>query len=91
MKGHGFVEELTSISKDDIVDPIDCCRYFITDEVIDFVVCETNRYMEQYLQTHEIRRRSKVRQWKPTTGEKMLIFFGINIEIGLVQMPELKY
>jgi hypothetical protein len=31
------------------------------------MVYETNRYAEQYLQTHEINRRSKSRQWKPTT------------------------
>ena len=53
---HGFVEELTSVSKDGAVDPINCYRHFITDEVIDLMVCEINRYVEQYLQTHEISR-----------------------------------
>ena len=91
LEDHGFVQELTSVSKDDTINPIDCYRHFITDEVIDLTVCETNRYAEQYFQTHEISRRSKFRQWKPTTGEEMLTFFGIIIEMELVQMQKLKY
>ena len=89
MEDHGLVEEVTSVSKDNTIDPIDC--YFITDEIIGLMVRETNRYAEQYLQTHEISRRSKFRQWKPTADEEMLKFFGIIIEMGLVQMPKLKY
>jgi hypothetical protein len=91
MEDHGLVEEVTSASEDDMVNPIDCYRHFITDEIIDLMVRETNRYAEQYLQTHEISRRSKFRQWKPTADEEMLKFFGIIIEMGLVQMPKLKY
>jgi hypothetical protein len=47
------------------------------------MVRETNRYAEQYLQTHDIIRRSKSRAWKPTADAKMLKFFGIIIEMGL--------
>ena len=77
----GLVEEVTSISEDDAVNPVDCYRHFVTDEIIDLIVRETNRYAEQYLQTHEVSRRSKFHQWKPITNEEM----------GLVQMPKLKY
>ena len=35
--------------------------------------------------------RSNIRQWKQTTDEEMLKFFGIIIEMGLVQMPKLEY
>ncbi|CAF1601898.1 unnamed protein product [Didymodactylos carnosus] len=91
VEDHGLVEEVTSTSGNNTIDPIDCYRHFVTDEIIDLMVRETNRYAEQYLQTHEISRRSKFRQWKPTTNEEMLKFFGIIIEMGLVQMPKLKY
>ncbi len=87
MKDHGLVEEVTSASEDNMVNPIDCYRHFITDEIIDLMVRETNRYAEQYLQAHEISTRSKYREWKPTTHEEMLKFFGIIIEMVLVQMP----
>ena len=55
------------------------------------MVCETNRYAEQYLQTHDISRRSRSHQWKPTNDVEMLKFLGIIIEMGLVQMPKLEY
>ncbi len=79
MEDHGLVEEVTSASEDNIVNPIDCYRHFITDEIIDLMVRETDRYAEQYLQAHEISRRSKYREWKATTHEEMLKFFWIII------------
>ena len=87
MEDHGLVDDVTSASEDNTVHPIDCYRHFITDEIIDLMVRETNRYAEQYLQAHQISRRSKYRQWIPTTREEMFKFFGIIIEMGLVQMP----
>ncbi|CAF1508640.1 unnamed protein product [Adineta ricciae] len=91
VEDHGLIEDVTPISKDDTINPIDCYRHFITDEIIDLMVRETNRYAEQYLQSHEISRRSMFHQWKPTTNEEMLKFFGIIIEMTFIQMPKLKY
>lgn len=91
MEDHGLVDEVISASEDNIINPIDCYRHFITDEIISLMVRETNRYAEQYLQVHEISRRSKYREWKPTTAEEMLKFFGIIIEMGLVQMPQMNH
>jgi hypothetical protein len=88
---HGLIEEVTAISEDNTISLINCYRRFITDEIIDLMVHETNRYTQQYLQNHETSRRSICHQWKPTTNEEMLKFFGIIIEMGLVQMPKLKY
>jgi hypothetical protein len=91
MEDHGLVDDVTSALEDNTVHPIDCYRHFITDEIIDLMVRETNRYAEQYLEAHDISRRSKYRQWKPTTYEEILKFFGIAIEMGLVQMPQLNH
>ena len=88
---HGLDEDVTSLTEDNIIDPIDCYRHFITDEIIDLVVRETNRYAEQYFQTHETTSRSKFRQWKATTDQEMLKFLGIIIQMGLVQMPKLSH
>jgi hypothetical protein len=66
MKDHGLVHDVTSASEDNTVHPIDCYRHFIT-EVIVLMVRENNRYVEQYLETHDISRQFKYRQWKPTT------------------------
>ena len=84
-------EEVTDDSDDDVINPIDCYRHFITDEVIHLMVRETNRYAEQHRQTQKLTKRSKTLQWRPTTNEEMLRFLGIILEMGLVQMPEIDY
>lgn len=91
MEDYGLIDEVTSASGDNTINPIDCYRHFITDEIIDLIVHETDRYAQQYLQNHEISKRSILHQWKQTTNEEMLKFFGIIIEMGLVHMPKLKY
>ncbi len=88
---HGIIEQVTLTFEDGTINPIDCYRHFITDEVISLMVRETNRYVEQYLLTHKPSKRSKNLQWEPITNEEMLKFLGIVIEMGLVQMPKLDY
>ena len=88
---HGLVEEVTFASEDNTVHPIDCYRHFITDEIIDLMVRETNPYAEQFFRVHEISNRSKFRQWKPTTDQEMLKFLGIVIQMELVQMPRERF
>jgi hypothetical protein len=91
LEDHGIVEQITPTSEDGTINPIDCYRHFITDEVISLMVRETNRYAKQYLLTHKLSKRSKNLQWKPTTKEEMLKFLGIVNEMGLVQMPKVGY
>ena len=88
---HGLIEDVTSTLEDNTINPIDCYRHFITDEIIDLMVRETNRYAQQYMESHAISRRSMFQRWKPTTDTEMFKFFGIIIEMGLVRMPKLKY
>ncbi|CAF2927626.1 unnamed protein product [Rotaria sp. Silwood2] len=59
LEDHGTVEEVPANSEDNTTNPIDCYRHFITDEIISLMVRETNRYAEQYLQTHKLSKRSK--------------------------------
>ena len=91
LEDHGLIEQVTPISEDGTVNPIDCYRHFITDEIISLMVRETNKYAEQYLLTNKLSKRSKNLQWEPTTNEEMLKFLGIVIEMGLVQMPKIDY
>jgi hypothetical protein len=67
---HGIVEGVTPALEVDTINPIDSYRHFVTtDEIISFIVRETNRYAEQHLQTQGLSRRSKALQWEPTTKE----------------------
>lgn len=40
---HGLDEDVTSLTADNTINPIDCYRHFITNETIDLMVRETNR------------------------------------------------
>jgi hypothetical protein len=91
LEDHGLIEDVTSISKGDTINPIDCYLHFITDVSTDLMVRETNLYSQQYMQSHRISRRSMFHQWKSTANEELLKFVGIVIEMGLVQMSKLKY
>ncbi len=62
LENHGLIEDVISTSKDNTINPIDCYRHFIMDEIIDLMVRETNRYAQQYFQNHTISRRSKFQQ-----------------------------
>lgn len=88
---YGMMEEVSTNSEDGVINPIDCYRHFITDEIISSMVRETNRYAEQHIQTQKLTKRSKILQWRPTTNEEMFRFLGIILEMGLVQMPEIDY
>jgi hypothetical protein len=91
LEDYGMMEEVPANSEDSTINPVDCYRHFITDEIISLMVRETNRYAEQHVQTQKLTKRSKTLQWKPTNNEEMLKFLGIIIEMGLVQMPEIDY
>ncbi len=83
-----MIEEVPTNSEDGVINPIDCYRHFITDEIIRLMVRETNRYAEQHIQTQKLTKRSETLQWRPTTNEEMFRFLGIILEMGLVQMPD---
>ena len=91
LEGHGIVEQIMPTSEHGTINPIDFYRHFITDEIINLVVRETNRYAEQYLRIHQPSKRSKKLQWEPTTNEEMLKFLRIIIEMGLVQILKIDY
>ena len=86
-----MVEEVSTNSEDSTIDLIDCYRYFSTEEIISFMVRETNRYAEQHAKTQRLSETLKTLRWKPTTSEETLKFLGIIIELGLVQMPASEY
>jgi len=91
LEDHGIVEQVTRTFQDSTINPIDCYRHFITNEIIGLMVHETNRYAEQYLLTHSLSKRAKTLQCELTSNEEMLQFLGIIIEMGLVQMPKVDY
>ena len=67
----------------------DCYKLFVTDDIIQFMVHETNRYAEQVLKKG-IKPRSRLKNWTPVTMEELEKFLGILLWMGLVQQPKLR-
>lgn len=68
------------------IDVLFCYKLFITDEVLDLIVRETNRYAEQQCRKQS-GSKSRTRKWTPTYKEEILNFFSISITMGLVPLP----
>lgn len=70
--------------------PIDVYGLFVSDDIIDMIVQETNRYAQQEIDAATVTRRSRLVSWKPTNRQEIKIFFGIVIFMGLVVKPEIQ-
>ena len=65
--------------------PLEYLQLFLTAEVIDKIVIETNRYQEQEAATPQ--RFSRRRKWEPVTSEDIWKFLGLIILQGVVGNP----
>ncbi|XP_068234377.1 piggyBac transposable element-derived protein 4-like [Palaemon carinicauda] len=74
--------------------PIEYFSLFITDDIIDILVRETNIYANRCLASKEewIREhtRSKYRIWKPVTHERMKKFLALSLLMGLIKVQDIK-
>ena len=72
--------------------PLDYFKLYVTDEIIDIIVQETNLYAEQCIERdHEtLRPFSLAHQWKPTNRVEMQAFLGLLILMGVVYKPRFK-
>lgn len=67
-----------------------CLNLFLTNEIIDLIVVETNRNAEQFLSKNQLTKSSRFVKWVPTEAKEIKKFFGLLIWMGLVQMPTLE-
>lgn len=65
----------------------DFFKYFITNDVINLMVLETNRYAEQKIEKDNPTGKSRLKQWKEVTPFEMHKFLGILIWMDLNKMP----
>ena len=63
---------------------------FFTDELIQIIVNETNRHAEQFLEKNKdnIKRRSRVKNWRETNCDEIRTFLGLLILQGICSKPE---
>lgn len=80
-----------------ISSPIEYFSLFFTDEILDKIVEETNRYSDQYVEEHEedlaTHPKSRVHQWLHsghTHKEEMRAFLGVCLNMGIVNKPTIE-
>lgn len=69
--------------------PIDVYNLFITDELLDLIVTETNKYAQQVIDGVQLTRRSRLHAWKGTSRDEIRKFIGLLIYMGLIPKPEI--
>ena len=72
--------------------PIDFFKLFLTDDLINMMVTETNRYADQEINKHRpLRRSSRLNLWKPVDHQEMCQFLGILLHMGCVKLPTFEH
>mgnify|MGYP003551415490 CR=1 FL=1 len=75
---------------DYIKEPIDYFKLFITDELINNIVTETNKYATTKINNLDLCPRSTWRSWKPVTAAEITAFIGVILNIGLLPVKNLQ-
>ena len=70
--------------------PEDCFSLFFDDILLQYLVDTTNSYAEKKLATMTISSRSLYRNWRPVTAEEMKGFIAVVLNMGIVQLTNLK-
>ncbi|CAL7937390.1 unnamed protein product [Xylocopa violacea] len=83
-------EEELLIEDTDCDDPVALYKLFFTDEILEIIVEETNRYALQCIVNAANGRRRHQKAWNPVTKSELNIFIGIMIIMGVVQVPEIR-
>ena len=66
--------------------PYNFFKLYFTNDVIEMIFQETNRYAQQYITANAdtLQRRSMVKTWKPTNVDEIQAFLGLCIMMGLM-------
>lgn len=59
----------------------------IDDEIIDFMVHQTNIYAAQLLQLRTLKQNSRLKRWKDVTANEMRKFIGVYLLTGVIDFP----
>lgn len=69
--------------------PIDFFEHYLTEDVIDLMVVETNRNANYVISKRRLSRKSRLKDWKNTNPEEMRKFIGVLLYMGLVPLPRI--
>lgn len=71
--------------------PSDYYKLFVTEEIINKMVQETNNYAQKYINSslQSLKPKSRFKSWTPTNSEEMKRFLGVLMIMGLVKVPHI--
>lgn len=78
------------INLDDLSDGAAAIEYFqlfFTNDIVDLIVSEINRYAEEKIARGNLKPHSRLHNWKPTDRDELLRFIGILLNMGIVRLP----
>lgn len=70
--------------------PFGFFRSLFTDDILEFVVNETNINAENIFLSGKTKVNSRICSWKPVTKDELLIFMGIFLHMGVVRQPRMR-
>lgn len=70
-------------------DPYELFKLFVTDELVDMIVNQTNLYAEQFMSNRQLTQFSRFQAWKPTDQNEIFLLLGIYILLGLIWKPKI--
>ena len=66
------------------VSPLECFQLFMTKDILEQIVQETNRY---HMQEHT--KEASTVKWLNSTLEELQVLFGVILATGLIKLPEI--
>ena len=78
------------IDATELQSPLDCFSVFFDEDVWKFLVEHTNQYATAYLANKVLKKRSLYINWKPVTVNEMKAFVAMILNMGIIQLPDLK-
>ena len=86
--GPSGISSSVTLNKESL--PIQFFALFLTDNIMETMVTETNRYAEQVIAALLVKSKSRTKCWAATTMTEMKKFLGLIFIMGLVKKPRIE-
>ena len=70
--------------------PVEFVQLFLTDDILDRIVKETNKYASDYIDKTDLSPHSRARSWKPCTRKELKKFLAITIAMSIDSKPRIE-
>ena len=70
----------------DVKEPMDYFRLYFTDELVENIIKETNKYAVEKIKKKELSSKSLWHMWRDVTKEEFFAFIAVVLNMGLIQV-----